>query len=317
MAEERAFFDDASPESVAAGTKTASSSTIEEAPKFRETSTSRYAAIIPRLFFSAVAFAIFATAAWLAQSMVLAIAAIFAGILAFSCCHVVLEWERAVVVRCGKIHRIAEPGLIFTLPFIDGFASIVDMRIRSTAFKAEHVLTSDLVPVNVDAVLFWGVFDAKRASIEVRNYEQLVFWVAQTTLRDVMGSISISELSTRRVQIDKEVASILERKTSDWGITVESVEIRDIVVPDELQEALSVEARAKQEHHARIIRAEAEREAADMFLEAARTYGDEGAALQLRGMDFVYEGVKERGGLVVIPSSLSQAFDGFNDLLSK
>ena len=169
------------------------------------------------------------------------------------------------------------------------------MRMRSTAFKAEHVLTADLVPVNVDAVLFWTVWDAGKACSEVKNYVRLVYWAAQTTLRDVMGAV----------------------KTNEWGITVVSVEIRDIEIPDELQESLSAEARAEREYNARVILAEVEKEISEMFVDAARTYGREDAALQLRAMSFVSDSVREKGGLVVIPSALSEAFEGLENIAKK
>lgn len=146
------------------------------------------------------------------------------------------------------------------------------MRMRSTTFRAEHVLTADLVPADVDAVLFWTIWDAGKACSEIQGYERLVYWVAQTTLRDVMGAVNIAQLSTRRKQIDKEIADILEKKTNEWGITVVSVEIRDITIPDDLQESLSAEARAEREYNARIILAEVEKEISEMLVDAATTY---------------------------------------------
>lgn len=246
---------------------------------------------------------------WIPVVLGLAVAALF-----FSCTHVVLEWERAVILRAGRFHRVAGPGFVFMLPVIDSVTAIVDMRMRSTTFRAEHVLTADLVPVDVDAVLFWTIWDAEKACSEVKNYVRLVYWVAQTTLRDVMGAVTIAQLSTRRTQIDKEVADILETKTNEYGITVLSVEIRDIEVPEDLQESLSAEARAERECNARIIKAEVEKEISEMMVEAARIYGREDSALQLRAMSFVSESVQERGGLVVIPSALSEAFEGLEAL---
>lgn len=243
------------------------------------------------------------------------IAGVVAGTVLFSCTHVAMEWERLVVLRAGAFRKVAGPGFILTLPFVDSVTARVDMRMRSTPFKAEHVLTADLVPVNVDAVLFWTVWDAEKACCEVENFEHQVYWVTQTTLRNVLGSVSIAELSTRREQIDQEVTSILEEKTNDWGITVASVEIRDIDIPEELQESLSAEAQAERQYNARIILAEVEREAAEMFVEAADIYGRPEAALQLRAMSFVADSVKENGGLVVIPSGLSEAFDGLEKLI--
>ena len=249
--------------------------------------------------------------------LVALVSAAIVGWLASSSVHIVLEWEKAVVLRFGKFNRVAGPGLIFMIPLVEYSAATVDMRMRSTAFKAEHVLTADLVPVNVDAVLFWTVWDAGKACSEVKNYVRLVYWAAQTTLRDVMGAVNIAQLSTRREQIDREVADILERKTNEWGITVVSVEIRDIEIPDELQESLSAEARAEREYNARIILAEVEKEISEMFVDAARTYGREDAALQLRAMSFVSDSVREKGGLVVIPSALSEAFEGLESIAKK
>ena len=256
-------------------------------------------------------------AAFAEIGLVALVSAAIVGWLASSSVHIVLEWEKAVVLRFGKFNRVAGPGLIFMIPLVEYSAATVDMRMRSTAFKAEHVLTADLVPVNVDAVLFWTVWDAGKACSEVKNYVRLVYWAAQTTLRDVMGAVNIAQLSTRREQIDREVADILERKTNEWGITVVSVEIRDIEIPDELQESLSAEARAEREYNARVILAEVEKEISEMFVDAARTYGREDAALQLRAMSFVSDSVREKGGLVVIPSALSEAFEGLENIAKK
>ena len=231
--------------------------------------------------------------------------------------HIAMQWEKVVVLRFGKFSRSKGPGLYFTIPFIEQTALKADQRIMVTGFGAEETLTSDLVPINVDAVLFWTVWDAGKACSEVKNYVRLVYWAAQTTLRDVMGAVNIAQLSTRREQIDREVADILERKTNEWGITVVSVEIRDIEIPDELQESLSAEARAEREYNARVILAEVEKEISEMFVDAARTYGREDAALQLRAMSFVSDSVREKGGLVVIPSALSEAFEGLENIAKK
>ena len=281
---------------------------------FMDSATSRVGATILRWVITLVAFAVFAFCAWLFSLPVLLVVGLVAAVVLFSCAHVMLEWERTVVLRFGKFNRVAGPGLIFMIPFIEYSAATVDMRMRSTAFKAEHVLTSDLVPVNVDAVLFWMVWDAGKACSEIKNYERLVFWIAQTTLRDVMGSVGIAQMGLRRAQIDKEVATILEKKTSEWGITIVSVEIRDIEIPEELQQAMSAEARAEREYNARIILAEVEKEISEMFVDAARTYKEEDSALQLRAMSFVSDSVREKGGLVVVPSALSDAFEGLEKI---
>lgn len=289
----------------------------DEDSMFEDTATSRFGAVLLRWLLAAGVAALFMAAAWCFSSPLLAVLGVIAGIVLFSCAHVVLEWERTVVLRFGKFNRVAGPGLIFMIPFVEYSAATVDLRMRSTAFKAEHVLTSDLVPVDVDAVLFWMVWDAGKACSEMRNYERLVFWIAQTTLRDVMGGVGIAQMGVRRTQIDKEIADILERKTSEWGITIVSVEIRDIEIPEELQESLSAEARAEREYNARIILAEVEKEVSEMFVDAARTYKEEDAALQLRAMSFVSESVKDKGGLVVIPSALSDAFEGLEKITRK
>ncbi len=303
MAEKKSYFDE--PNDI-----TVEDETITSEAQFDETTTSRTGAVVIRIVLAAVLFAVFAAVSWFSGSGVPVLLGLLAALVLFSCTHVVLEWERAVVLRFGKFHRVAGPGLVFMLPVVDSVTATVDMRMRSTAFKAEHVLTADLVPVDVDAVLFWTVWDAEKACSEVKNYVRLVYWVAQTTLRDVMGAVTIAQLSTRRTQIDKEVADILEQKTNEYGITVLSVEIRDIEVPDDLQEALSAEARAERESNARVMLAEVEKEVSEMFVEAAETYGNKDAALQLRAMSFVADSVKEKGGMVVIPSALSEAFEG-------
>ena len=281
---------------------------------FEETATSRFGATLLRWIITLAVALAFGAAAYLLAQPAWAVVGVVAAAILFSCMHVVLEWERAVVLRFGKFDRVAGPGLMFMIPFVEYSAATVDLRMRSTAFKAEHVLTSDLVPVDVDAVLFWMVWDAGKACSEIRNYERMVYWVAQTTLRDVMGGVGSAQMGVRRTQIDKEVAGILERKTSEWGITIVSVEIRDIEIPADLQEALSAEARAAREYNARIILAEVEKEVSEMFVDAARTYKEEDAALQLRAMSFVADSVKEKGGLVVVPSALSEAFEGLEKI---
>ena len=291
MGEKKPYFDeldDVSADDVVIATEA----------QFDETTTSRTGATALRWVLTLIVFFLFAGMGWLAWSLAPVVVGALASAVLFSCMHVVLEWERSVVLRFGKFNRVAGPGLIFIIPLVD-------------------VLTADLVPVNVDAVLFWTVWDAGKACSEVKNYVRLVYWAAQTTLRDVMGAVNIAQLSTRREQIDREVADILERKTNEWGITVVSVEIRDIEIPDELQESLSAEARAEREYNARVILAEVEKEISEMFVDAARTYGREDAALQLRAMSFVSDSVREKGGLVVIPSALSEAFEGLENIAKK
>ena len=178
-----------------------------------------------------------------------------------------------MVLRFGKFNRVAGPGLIFMIPLVEYSAATVDMRMRSTAFKAEHVLTADLVPVNVDAVLFWVVWDAEKACTEVEDYYAAVSFLAQTALREAVGRSTVAEVALRRDQLDAEIKDDIEKEAAGWGVDIISVKVRDIVIPDELQESLSAEARAEREYNARVILAEVEKEISEMFVDAARTYG--------------------------------------------
>lgn len=247
------------------------------------------------------------------------VAACVAVVLILSCVHINMDWERSVVVRFGKFSRIAGPGLFFTVPLLEFVAARVDQRTMATPFVAEETLTSDLVPVDVDAVLFWMVWDPRKACIEVENYSDAVSWVAQTTLRDAVGRITLAEMTARRDQLDLEMQRIIEEKTEVWGITVLGVEIRDIVIPKELQDAMSKEAQAERERNARVILAEVERDISEMFSGAADVYRDDPVALQLRQMNLVYESVKNNGGVVLIPSSITESFrtGSLDDVLGK
>ena len=232
--------------------------------------------------------------------------------------HFAMEWEKCVVMRFGKFARVSGPGLIFTLPLVEFVTAYVDQRMIATPFGAEETLTSDLVPVNVDAVLFWMVWDPQKACTEVEDYPAAVAWVAQTTMRNAVGSMSLAELATRREQLDRELKAIIEQKTENWGITILSVEIRDILVPKELQDSMSKEAQAERERNARIILAEIERDISEMYASASEIYKEDEIALQLRIMSLVFESVRDNGGLVVVPSSFSDSFNGSTaDLLSK
>lgn len=224
--------------------------------------------------------------------------------------HIALQWEKVVVLRLGKFCRIEGPGLYFTIPFIEQTVLKADQRIMITGFGAEATLTSDLVPINVDAVLFWMIWDAKKACLEVENYYNSVSLAAQTALRDAIGRASVSEVAIRRNQLDQELQEAIEERTSIWGITVLSVEIRDIVIPQELQEAMSAEAQAEREKNARMVLAEVEKDISSMLVEAADAYGENEVALRLRTMHLLYDSVKGSGGTVVVPSAYS---DGFND----
>ena len=233
-------------------------------------------------------------------------AALVLGVLAPMTMHIAMEWERIVIFRFGAFNRVAGPGLVFMIPVLEQAACRVDMRTVATPFGAEQTLTSDLVPLDVDAVLFWMVWDAKKACVEVEDYCSAVLYVAQTTLRDAIGRASVAEVALSRDQLDKELKEVIERETADWGIAVLSVKVRDIVIPSELQDAMSLEAQAERERNARLVLAGAEEEIAEMVAAAGKAYADPDAALKIRQLHLLYESVKKSGGTVVtLPTSLS------------
>jgi regulator of protease activity HflC (stomatin/prohibitin superfamily) len=220
------------------------------------------------------------------------------------------EWERGVQLRFGRFHRILEPGISWVFPGVDEVTDLVDMRIRSTSFAAEKTLTKDTVPVNVDAVLFWVVTDSQQAVIEVEDFLQTISWAAQTTLRDVIGQTELVRMISDRESIDKELQKIIDAKTSDWGITVQSVEIRDMKIPAALEDSMSRKAQADREKEARIILAESELKVAEEMERAARVYHNNPIALKIRAMNMTYESIKERGALMVIPNDMVNSMNG-------
>jgi regulator of protease activity HflC (stomatin/prohibitin superfamily) len=213
------------------------------------------------------------------------------------------QWERAVVLRLGRFTGLRGPGLFWVLPFVDRVSSWIDQRTITTSFAAEQTLTSDTVPVNVDAVLFWMVHDAQKAALEVQDYSQAVSWAAQTALRDIIGRTTLTDLLRGRERIEAELQTLIDQRSNPWGVTVQSVEMRDVVIPGALQDAMSREAQAAREKQARIILGQAEMEIANSFQEAAKSYQSNPTALHLRAMNMLYEGLKEKGALMVIPSS--------------
>ena len=271
------------------------------------------------LVFSAFVFALFFAAAIAAGVALVRRIDVWVVLVAFGVAslaamsiHIAMQWEKVVVMRFGKFHRIRSAGLYFTIPFVDQTALRADQRVVVTGFGAEETLTSDLVPINVDAVLFWMVWDAQKACLEVENYYNSVSLAAQTALRDAIGRATASEVAVRRNQLDEELQRVIEEKTSLWGITILSVEIRDIIIPQGLQEVMSVEAQAEREKNARMLLAEVERDISEMLMDAAQVYEKSEVALRLRTMHLLYESVKGSGGTVVVPSAYSE---GFNDSL--
>lgn len=256
-------------------------------------------------------------AGWAAEgqlSIVGTVVALAIAVLVLMCVRIAPQWEKVVVLRLGRFDRVAGPGVFFTIPIIEQVAMRVDTRVRVTTFGAEETLTSDLVPLDVNAVLFWCVWDAKAACTEVGNFTRAVELAAQTALRDAIGRAGAAEVAIRREQLDRELKKVLEAKVNAWGITIMSVEVRDILIPRELQDVMSLEAQAEQRKKGRIILMEAEQDIAGMMDEMGRLYEGNDAALRLRAMHLLYESVRETGGTVVVPSSFSE---GFGDVLGE
>jgi regulator of protease activity HflC (stomatin/prohibitin superfamily) len=225
------------------------------------------------------------------------------GVVAMQAPKIAQQWERAVVLRLGRFRGMRGPGLFWIVPFVDSVASWIDQRTITTSFAAEQTLTSDTVPVSVDAVLFWMVHDVEKAALEVQDFSQAVSWASQTALRDIIGRTELTVLLRGREKIEQELQSLIDARSNPWGVTVQSVEMRDVVIPVALQDAMSREAQAAREKQARIILGQAEQEIAHSFEEAARSYHNNPTALHLRAMNMLYEGLKEKGALMLIPSS--------------
>jgi regulator of protease activity HflC (stomatin/prohibitin superfamily) len=218
-------------------------------------------------------------------------------------------WEKFVILRAGKLQSVKGPGLFAIIPILDSIAVVIDERIQTTAFNAEQALTKDTVPVNVDAIIFWRVHNSERAALAITNYRQAIERVAQSTLRETIGSSMLATLLSERQAADERLREVIGQKTEDWGIAVNAVEIRDVAIPEALQDAMSRQAQAEREKQARVILGSAEAEIAAKFVEAASTYADHPAALQLRAMNIIYETTKERGATILIPTSMIDALN--------
>jgi regulator of protease activity HflC (stomatin/prohibitin superfamily) len=214
------------------------------------------------------------------------------------------NWERFVVLRAGRLSSVKGPGLFFMIPIVDSVAAVIDERIQTTGFNAEQALTRDTVPVNVDAIVFWHVHDAQSAALNITNYREALDRVAQTSLRETIGSSMLSELLSERKAADEVLRTEIARKTDNWGISVNSVEIRDVAIPVALQDAMSRQAQAEREKQARVILGSAEAAIAAKFVEAAEIYGSNAAALHLRAMNIIYETTKERGATILMPTTM-------------
>lgn len=229
---------------------------------------------------------------------------IIVGLIVATSLKMANTWEKFVVLRAGNLQAVMGPGLFAIIPVIDSVVAVIDERIQTTAFNAEQALTRDTVPVNVDAIIFWHVHDARQAALEITNYREAIDRVAQTSLREMIGSSMLSSLLSDRKASDEHLRDVIGQKTAQWGVTVVSVEIRDVAIPVALQDAMSRQAQAERERQARVILGSAEAEIASKFVEAAKIYAGHPAALQLRAMNIVYETTKERGATILIPTSM-------------
>lgn len=233
---------------------------------------------------------------------------LLSGLLASSI-RIADQWERGVVLRMGKFKGLKGPGPFMIIPIIDTVSTYIDQRVRVSTFKAEQTLTKDTVPVNVDAVVYWTVWDVEKAALEVQEYQTAIEHIAQTGLRDTIGKHELSDLLQERDKIAEDLQQVLDRNTNPWGITCQTVGINDIAIPQDLADAMSKEAQAERERRARVILGTAETEIAEKFEQASRKYTDNPVALHLRGMNMLFEGLKEKGSMVIVPSS---ALDSMN-----
>jgi len=219
------------------------------------------------------------------------------------------QWEKVILLRLGKFIGLKGPGLFWVIPVIDTAVMWIDHRVAVTSFSAERTLTKDTVPVDVDAVLFWVVWDAEKAALEVTDYNSAISWAAQTALREIIGQMTLADILIGRGKMDAELQKIIDERTTPWGVTVQSVEIRDVIIPPDLENAMSRQAQAERERQSRVILGESELQIAASFAEASKAYINNPTALHLRAMNMLFEGLKEKGALVIVPSS---AVDSMN-----
>ncbi|MFO0910717.1 MAG: slipin family protein [Isosphaeraceae bacterium] len=240
---------------------------------------------------------------YLTNSPIPIIAGVVVGLVLAQAPQVANQWERAVLLRLGRYVGLRGPGLFWVVPFMETVTTWIDQRVITTSFAAEETLTSDTVPVNVDAVLFWVIYDPEKAALEVQDYRTAISWAAQTALRDIIGRTPLTVLLRGREQIEAELQKLIDERSTPWGVTVQSVEMRDVVIPTSLQDAMSREAQASREKEARIILGQAEVEIAHLFETASHCYEKNPTALHLRAMNMLYEGLKEKGALMLVPST--------------
>jgi regulator of protease activity HflC (stomatin/prohibitin superfamily) len=231
------------------------------------------------------------------------IVVVIVGVYLLYAIKVAQQWEKAVVLRLGQFSGLKGPGLFWIVPILDSTPVWIDHRVMVTPFSAEKTLTKDTVPVDVDAVLFWVVWDAQKAALEVEDYRSAIAWAAQTALREIIGQMTLAEILVGRAVMDEQLQKIIDERTTPWGVTVQSVEIRDVIIPQGLEDAMSQQAQAERERQSRVILGEAEMQVADSFAQASKAYANNPTALHLRAMNMLFEGLKEKGALVIVPSS--------------
>ncbi|MDH7482533.1 MAG: slipin family protein [Armatimonadota bacterium] len=238
-----------------------------------------------------------------AGSVWIGVGAFVLALIVSSAIKVADQWQRAVVLRLGHFRSLKGPGLFLIIPIIDAIPYWIDIRVITTSFKAEKTLTKDTVPVDVDAVLFWKVLDPKKAALDVADYQSAISWASQTALRDVIGKTMLSDMLEGREKIGAELQKIIDERTEPWGVNVISVEVKDVLIPSALEQAMSMQAQAERERQARVILGDSERQVAEKFGEAAKTYTDNPIALHLRAMNMLYEGLKQNATIVIVPST--------------
>ena len=219
------------------------------------------------------------------------------------------QWERAVVLRLGRFQALRGPGMFFIIPIVDVIAYWIDIRVITSSFKAEKTLTKDTVPVDVDAVLFWRVLDPEKAALDVEDYHNAIAWASQTALRDVIGKTTLADMLEGREKISHELGRIIDERSKPWGVSVISVELKDVLIPSGLEDAMSMQAQAERERQARIILGDSERQVAAKFQEAARSYANDPTAFHLRAMNMLYEGLKQNSTIVIVPSTAVESMN--------
>lgn len=250
----------------------------------------------------AIAYAIYGVQAFVEGKPIGVVTFVIALVVAYSI-KIADQWEKAVILRLGSFHTLRGPGLFFIIPIVDTIPYWIDIRVITSSFTAEKTLTKDTVPVDVDAVLFWKVLDPKKAALDVADYKSAINWASQTALRDVIGKTMLSDMLEGREKISQELQRIIDERTEPWGINVISVEVKDVLIPHGLEDAMSMQAQAERERQARVILGDSERQVAQKFEEAARSYSDNPTALHLRAMNMLYEGLKTNSTIVIVPST--------------